>query len=68
MKNEEIIVIIKEDGSMDIETINIAGPSCVDALDAILKNTNAEVIEDKKTSDYYKKAKLSNKNIAVNRR
>ncbi len=62
MKEEKIIVIINEDGSMELETKGIKGPVCEDALNELLEDMNEEIIEIKKTPEYYQKVDLKNIN------
>lgn len=62
MKEEKIIVIINEDGSMELETKGIKGPVCEDALNELLEDIDEEVIEKKKTPDFYQKVDLKNIN------
>jgi hypothetical protein len=62
MKEEKIIVIINEDGSMELETKGIKGPVCEDALNELLEDMEEEVLETKKTPEFYQKVDLNNVN------
>ena len=65
MKEEKIIVIINEDGSMELETKGIKGPVCEDALNELLENMEEEALETKKTPEFYQKVDLSNVNAST---
>jgi len=67
MKEEKIIVIINEDGSMELETKGIKGPVCEDTLNELLEDIEEEVIETKKTPEYNQKVNVKNINKNINK-
>lgn len=63
MTEEKIIVTIHDDGSMEFETKGIKGPLCEETLQEIMKGVEQDIIESKKTPEYYQKVSLKNINI-----
>ncbi len=61
MKEEKIIVIIGEDGSMSFETKGIKGPVCEEKLEEIMEGLEQAVVSKSKTDEYYQEEKILNK-------
>lgn len=57
MKRKEIIIFVKNDGTMNATIHGIKGTSCVDVAE-ILKNGIGEVVGEKRTADYFEKQQL----------
>ncbi|MBN2693333.1 DUF2997 domain-containing protein [bacterium] len=57
MKEEKIIIVIGEDGSISLETKGITGPICEEKLEEIMSGLEQNVISKKKTDEYYQEDK-----------
>lgn len=54
MKEEKIIIIINEDGSLELKSVGIKGEACMSEIEALLSE-DMDIESDKKTDEYYQK-------------
>lgn len=64
MAEKQIIVEIDENGELTAETFGMVGPSCLDALDKLLKGLGNGDTEKK--PDFYKSATVTSTNKITN--
>jgi len=62
MPEQQITLTIDEEGAISAKTSGFKGESCLEALEEILGN-KAEVIQVKKTDEYYQQQSLQDINI-----
>lgn len=60
MPNEKIIVKIKANGEIQVETLGMKGESCLDIIDIMENLLQAETIDSSYTAEYYEQENVIN--------